>query len=699
MTKRFIIFLIAAGWNSMHPQEGHWQVMNGPYAGVINSISRPCGNEWFFGTSREGIWRSNNLLSEWHRLAGDVRQATVRAVITTGDGTMFAASRYEGVYVSTDNGHNWYPFNTGLTNFDIMTIMTDSAGFVFAGTRRAGLFRCTGPGSVWQIVNQGLNAVFILSLVCNINGDLYCGTAGQGVFRSTDHGESWEAVNSGIDNKYIWSMAVIPDGSVLAGSMGTGLYKTVNHGALWEYIGLGPEFIYSLDVHPQGYIAAGTDGSGAFISSDGGRNWTNLFAGLTNKIIWSIRFLDSDRLICGTDGDGLFEMAWPDSIWRPKGIPDVPVLSLAALAGEGLLAGTEGKGLFWFSANGLWKPLSLPDSSTEVTALLVHDHYWFAGTRRSGIYRSDNNGLTWITSSSDLPNTVVTKLMSYDGVLLAGTYGYGMYVSTNNGQTWQVGGLTNEYIGDIGRGPSGHLMAGLLGKGVYQSTDNGLSWHPAGTGMNNPFVYAISYINGYLFAGTDGGIYRSTDNGSSWHLSSSSFYKVRCMTALVSGVIFAGTDGQGVLYSGDSGNTWSVINDGLPDLRIYAMAHNGATRVYAGTCGSSVCQLSLTEAENTNNNFTGKVRTVSIQSVFPNPFNASATIRYFLAVPSRVEIKIFNMLGQEVVALFNGTQPRGNHTVYWDGKNSRSEPVSGGLYIGRIQSAFGSDVKKILVVK
>jgi hypothetical protein len=44
----------------------------------------------------------------------------------------------------------------------------------------------------------------------------------------------------------------------------------------------------------------------------------------------------------------------------------------------------------------------------------------------------------------------------------------------------------------------------------------------------------------------------------------------------------------------------------------------------------------------------------SISPNYPNPFNPSTTIEYSLKVDSKIEIKIFNNLGQLVRSLFNG---------------------------------------------
>jgi len=69
---------------------------------------------------------------------------------------------------------------------------------------------------------------------------------------------------------------------------------------------------------------------------------------------------------------------------------------------------------------------------------------------------------------------------------------------------------------------------------------------------------------------------------------------------------------------------------------------------------------------------------------YPNPFNPSTFIRYNLAKPSNISIKIFDKLGQEVAELHSGKQSAGDHQIRWDGKNSNGLQVASGVYFVRL---------------
>lgn len=80
-----------------------------------------------------------------------------------------------------------------------------------------------------------------------------------------------------------------------------------------------------------------------------------------------------------------------------------------------------------------------------------------------------------------------------------------------------------------------------------------------------------------------------------------------------------------------------------------------------------------------------------LEQNYPNPFNPSTTIRYQLSKAARVELSVFNMLGQHVVSLVNQEQPAGSYQVQWDGRNEKGALVSSGVYIYRLKS--GSFIK------
>jgi N-acetylneuraminic acid mutarotase len=84
---------------------------------------------------------------------------------------------------------------------------------------------------------------------------------------------------------------------------------------------------------------------------------------------------------------------------------------------------------------------------------------------------------------------------------------------------------------------------------------------------------------------------------------------------------------------------------------------------------------------------------------YPNPFNPSTKIEFRLAVDSKVTLKVFDVLGQEVASLFNGNFVAGGHSVNFD-----ASMLNSGVYFYRIEATGVNgtnfvDVKKMILTK
>ena len=80
--------------------------------------------------------------------------------------------------------------------------------------------------------------------------------------------------------------------------------------------------------------------------------------------------------------------------------------------------------------------------------------------------------------------------------------------------------------------------------------------------------------------------------------------------------------------------------------------------------------------------------------VYPNPFNASATIQYELAEKSPVLVEIYNVRGQHVETLIDAEQSAGHHRLKWDAQTN-----SNGVYFIRMKTNKEHDVQRLLLLK
>jgi DUF1680 family protein len=79
---------------------------------------------------------------------------------------------------------------------------------------------------------------------------------------------------------------------------------------------------------------------------------------------------------------------------------------------------------------------------------------------------------------------------------------------------------------------------------------------------------------------------------------------------------------------------------------------------------------------------------------FPNPFNPTTQINYSVPQTSYIRLKVYNLLGQEVTTLFEGSRQQGNYTTTFDGSG-----LSTGVYVYRMIAANFVDTKKTVLLK
>jgi hypothetical protein len=103
-------------------------------------------------------------------------------------------------------------------------------------------------------------------------------------------------------------------------------------------------------------------------------------------------------------------------------------------------------------------------------------------------------------------------------------------------------------------------------------------------------------------------------------------------------------------------------------------------------------------ADNKNDILSG----FNLSQNYPNPFNPSTTIKY--SIPSviasgtkqsqLVTLKVYDLLGNEVVTLVNEEKPSGIHEVYFNGAN-----LSSGIYFYKLQAGSFIETRKMVLLK
>lgn len=150
------------------------------------------------------------------------------------------------------------------------------------------------------------------------------------------------------------------------------------------------------------------------------------------------------------------------------------------------------------------------------------------------------------------------------------------------------------------------------------------------------------------------------------------------------GTLFMYEFGTNIAQRGDRCSALNSI-DGNASKEIIASSRDGRIKCFSG---GPVQPIGIT---NNQNNIPGKF---ALYQNYPNPFNPTTTISFDVPRVSDVSIKVFDILGREVVQLINGKFNPGKYSASWNGENASS-----GAYFYEIKADGFRDVKKMILIK
>jgi len=153
-------------------------------------------------------------------------------------------------------------------------------------------------------------------------------------------------------------------------------------------------------------------------------------------------------------------------------------------------------------------------------------------------------------------------------------------------------------------------------------------------------------------------------------------------------------DVEGNLYCTGPQGVWVISPDGTC-IDTILVPHNPSNcnwgdddrRTLYITAGSSLYRVRLSSSIKDQGH-----KSFELHQNYPNPFNPSTKIVY--TIPSietgtGVSIRIYDLLGCEVITLIDGMQTAGEHSVEWNGTNSAGHKVGSGVYLYQLKSNNG----------
>jgi photosystem II stability/assembly factor-like uncharacterized protein len=151
--------------------------------------------------------------------------------------------------------------------------------------------------------------------------------------------------------------------------------------------------------------------------------------------------------------------------------------------------------------------------------------------------------------------------------------------------------------------------------------------------------------------------------------------------------------GQLLLYTKDYGETWSeyIAPDSssiyqitfVDSLTGYGVGENGVIIKYKYQLPVFVNEDSFPE-----------LKDFVLYQNFPNPFNSSTKINYYISQPGQVIIKIYDVLGNLIITLLDEKKASGNYNIIWD---AVSEPS--GIYYVQLNVDGKLSTKKMILLK
>jgi photosystem II stability/assembly factor-like uncharacterized protein len=346
---------------------------------------------------------------------------------------------------------------------------------------------------------------------------------------------------------------------------------------------------------------------------------------------------------------------------------------------------------------GQWEKMNCP--ADLIYCIAIRDSNIFTGTK-SGIYLSKNNGITWTSVNNGLLCDTVLSIAIKDSNIYAGTCN-GLFLSTNNGSDWLVlnNGFKNISIWSIIVKDS-NIFIGFGGsKGVYLSTNLGKTWKARNYGLplSSPAlgdIYSLTFCGTSLLAGTNNGYYITYNLGNDWTQGSGfAGYMIESFVTKDDKLFAADESCSGVYLTTNCGDTWSKMNNGLPDTfvskialcdtsiiacihdghgyskGVYLTTNNGTywynvseglslkslvwslegnnKYIFAGTWGDGIWRRSIAD-------FGLKVKDISNTNlkfqIYPNPTSNYLNLKSQNTKPEKYILTIMNIEGQEVLS-------------------------------------------------
>jgi hypothetical protein len=365
-------------------------------------------------------------------------------------------------------------------------------------------------------------------------------------------------------------------------------------------------------------------------------------------------------------------------------------------------------------AGATWRPASQPAAAVSpIAAVRVLNGKLYAGTSGTGVFISDDLGVTWRKFNEGLLGGFLDTQLDISSLeirgdsVYAGTFGAGVYVRRISGvSTWshfgeefepnQMSNVNAVALGGTrliaGGGANGQVLFRDPGDPDWtlSSLDNvglrpGLSVRSI---LWNGFGWVVG-TNRFLFLSLPGQEpWTQVDVGLGTLNHSSFAARGRTLFAAFD-IVNNGGNVAVIETSQDDGASWVVL-EALPGAFVYRLAMSGNTLFAGRTDG-------LWRRSTETVSVPGGSHRISFAAPSPNPAGEGVTLRYTLSRDAKMMLAVYDVAGRRVRALAAGVEAAGDHVIGWDRRDEGGHDVGSGIFFARLEAEEQAITRKMVL--
>jgi photosystem II stability/assembly factor-like uncharacterized protein len=581
-------------------------------------------------------------------------------IVFTNSNSGLAVGNFGIILKTTNAGETWQRITISWDyDFNSISFVNDSIGWVVGDLGK--IIKTTDGGNTWN--EQYLSPTRTFTLVDFIdeeNGwaiDPYY-TGGR-LFKTTDGGNNWENKLFNTSPYFIKDFILIDENNALFFCSKSlregGILKTTDGGDSWSSVFDSNDNLFSADKFENSILSVGTRGI-IVKSTNLGIDWLYNSSKLDLLYIWDASFINEDyawllidfqKIYKSTDGGNNWSLVsyFQNQILRK--IHFIDNLTGWAVGDTGIILKTIDGGQNWVDQ-------SIASISIDYKEIyfINAEVGWIFGI--NNLLQTTNGGDSWDLKHSWNLGTDISCLYflnENDGWI---TWYDRLLSTSDGGTTWD----SINYPSQSGLGAVKFINENIgwaVGKEIYKTTDGGLFWiEQRGYRPERLNHIEILDSNNVWAAGNYGALYYTSDGGTNWQQQNCNISGIIMNLSFINKTMgwVVGWHGE-ILKTTNNGATFIKGNEVEEIISNYSLSHN-----------------------------------------FPNPFNPSTTISYSLPTTSMVQLKILDILGQEIATLVNEEKTPGNYSVEWN-----ATQLASGVYFYRIQAGNFVQTKKMILMK